>query len=98
MILHCYGTGCPIKEECYRFTQPSPGRDAFASLPYDHATGTCEYFYSNVPTEALIQETAYYIWLRNGRPTNRALEHWYEAYLSLCLSMGRITSALGRTI
>lgn len=75
-----------------------PGRDSFAALPYDTVTGTCEWFISNEPNEALVRETAYYIWLRNGCPANRTREHWYEAYLSLCLSMGRLTSALGRSI
>jgi hypothetical protein len=31
-----------------------------------------------------IQMLAFYIWERNGRPDNRALEHWLEAeYLIL---------------
>ncbi|GEM_PF-846190 len=97
-MLYCPGHECPLRNECYRHTQPSPGRDAFAARPYDALRGTCDYFHSNIPSEALIHETAYYIWLRNGCPENRALEHWYEAYLSLCLSTGRITAALGRSI
>jgi hypothetical protein len=97
MLLYCYGSGCPLREECYRHTQPAPGRDAFAALPYDATTGTCAYFATNQPSDALVRETAYYIWLRNGCPENRATEHWYEAYLSLCLSTGRIISALGRS-
>lgn len=88
-MLYCPGYGCPLRDECYRHTQPSPGRDRFASLPYDPIAGTCEWFQSNQPSEALIRETAYYIWLRNGCPENRAQEHWDEAYRSLCLSMGR---------
>ena len=96
-MLYCPGYECPLRAECYRHTQPSPGRDSFAALPYDAATGTCDYFHSNLPEEPLIRQTAYYIWLRNGCPENRATEHWYEAYLSLCLSTGRIASALGRS-
>ena len=91
-MLYCPGYECPLRAECYRHTQPAPGRDSFASLPYDAATGTCAYFHSNMPDEALIRQTAYYIWLRNGRPENGAIEHWREAYLSLCLSTGRIAS------
>jgi hypothetical protein len=54
------------------------------------------YFHTNLPDETLIRQTAYYIWLRNdGCPDNCAIEHWYEAYLSLCLNTGRIASTLG---
>jgi hypothetical protein len=98
MILYCYGDGCPLRAECYRHTQPVRGRDAFGAPPYDPLTGACEHFYSNLPAEEDIRAAAYHIWLRNGRPANRDLEHWYEAYLALCLSSGRIGSALGRTI
>ena len=91
-MLYCHGGPCPIRTECYRHTQPSPGRDAFASLPYDPATGTCDRFESNLPDVALIRETAYHIWLRAGCPENRANEHWDAAYRSLCLSTGRAVS------
>lgn len=88
-MLFCPGAGCPLRADCYRHTQPAPGRDRFASLPYDPAAGTCEWFCSNQPAEALIRETAYYIWLRAGCPENCADEHWRAAYLSLCRSSGR---------
>lgn len=91
-MLYCYGEGCPLRTECYRHTQPSPGRDAFGSLPYNPETQSCDQLYSNMPTQALINETAYYVWQRAGCPENRALEHWYQAYLSLCVSSGRIPS------
>ncbi|MEN9934310.1 MAG: hypothetical protein RLZZ387_889 [Chloroflexota bacterium] len=97
-MLYCPGHQCPLHTECYRHTQPSPGRDAFAALPYDPASGTCEWFETNVPSESLVRETAYYIWLRSGCPENRSVEHWYEAYLSLCLSTGRVTQVLGRGV
>ncbi len=93
-MLYCPGYQCPLSAGCYRHTQPSPGRDRFASLPYDAATGTCEWFETNQPSEALIRETAYYIWLRNGCPEDCAQAHWDEAYHSLCLSTGRITPTL----
>ncbi len=89
-MLYCPGHGCPLRGDCYRHTQPSPGRDRFASLPYDAATDTCAWFLTNVPDDALIRETAYYIWLRAGRPEQRAAAHWDEAYRSLCLSTGRL--------
>ncbi|MEI6179368.1 MAG: DUF2934 domain-containing protein [Chloroflexales bacterium] len=95
-MLYCYGDDCPLRTECYRHTQPSRGRDAFGTPPYDAVGGRCEWFHSNVPSEALIRETAYYLWLRNGCPERRELEHWYEAYLSLCLSTGRLASVLGQ--
>jgi hypothetical protein len=93
-MLKCYGGKCPIKEDCYRFTQPYIKRNAFAEAPYNHETNTCEYFYSNIPEEEMIRITAYYVWLRNGMPQNKDLEHWYEAYHSLCLSTGRIKPEL----
>ncbi|MDX2212240.1 MAG: DUF2934 domain-containing protein [Oculatellaceae cyanobacterium bins.114] len=92
-MLYCLGDQCPLCNDCYRHTQPSPGRDRFASLPYDATTGTCEWFQSNQPSEVLIRETAYYIWRRNGCPEHCAQEHWDEAYQSLCLSTGRLISA-----
>ncbi|HEU4326840.1 MAG TPA: DUF2934 domain-containing protein [Roseiflexaceae bacterium] len=90
-MLRCYGDGCPLRGDCYRFTQPSPGRDAFGSLPYDAAAGECDYFVSNLPSEEAVRAAAYYIWLREGRPGGREQPHWDEAYHSLCRSMGRMT-------
>ena len=94
-MLRCYGDNCPLREDCYRYTQPSPGRDAFATPPYNVTTGRCEHFYSNIPSEEMIRLTAYYIWLRTGCPENCALQHWNEAYLSLCQSSGRLPSKFG---
>ena len=91
-MLHCYGTGCPLALECYHHTQPNPGRDAFGALPYDLERVTCAEFITNLPSQDLIQQTAYYLWLRSGKPENRDLEHWSEAYDSLCISSGRITT------
>ena len=92
MILYCYGEPCPLRDDCYRHTQPSRGRDAFGSVPYDAVRGTCDHFYSNVPSEALVRETAYYLWQRSGCPVGRSTEHWDAAYLSLCQSSGRKVS------
>ena len=89
-MLRCYGDGCPFKDDCYRYTQPSPGRDAFGVLPYDARSGTCGYFLSNLPTEEQVRTTAYYMWLRDGCPEQRADQHWQEAYLSWCRSLGRV--------
>ena len=89
-MLHCYGTGCPFKDDCYRATQPAPGREAFGALPYSAATNSCEHFVSNLPAQDLVRQTAYYLWVRSGRPDDCADEHWQAAYLSLCRSAGRI--------
>lgn len=89
-MLRCYGDGCPLRDDCYRYTQPSPGRDAFGRLPYDPQRGTCDYFVSNQPTDEQIRTAAYYIWLREGRPSGCAERHWQEAYQSWCRSTGRI--------
>ncbi len=90
-MLHCYGTGCPFKDDCYHATQPTPGRDAFGALPYSAATNSCEHFVSNIPAEDLIRQTAYYRWLRSGCPDDCADADWQAAYHSLCRSTGRST-------
>ena len=88
-MLRCYGDGCPLRADCYRFTNPSPGRDAFGRLPYDEAAGRCDHFISNLPTESQIRDSAYFIWLREGRPAGRDREHWEEARRSWLASLGR---------
>lgn len=91
MPLYCPGQGCPLRSDCYRHTQPSPGRDRFAALPYRAESGTCDSFITNIPSQESIRDAAYYIWLRCGRPAGHALDHWDEAYQSLCRSTGRST-------
>ena len=47
-ISMCQGTGCPLKEECYRHTAiPSAMQTFFVYVPYDHAYKGCEYFSDN---------------------------------------------------
>jgi len=41
------------------------------------------------PTEAEIQHAAYLLWIENGRPEGRDLEHWLEAKELLCHRHGR---------
>jgi hypothetical protein len=50
-ISMCQGTGCPLKNECYRHTAPvNEYRQAyFVYIPYDHAYKGCEYFSDNRP-------------------------------------------------
>jgi hypothetical protein len=89
MPVYCYGDGCPLRAGCYRHTQPAPGRDRFAALPYDALSGTCAEHITNIPTAEHVREAAYHLWLRRGRPEGQAEAHWREAYAALCLSMGR---------
>jgi Protein of unknown function (DUF2934) len=89
-MLLCYGTNCPLRLECAHHTQPNPGRDAYGALPYDFELGACKEFVTNLPSEDLIRQTAYYIWLRNGRPEHQELEHWNQAFVSLCVGSGRV--------
>lgn len=89
-MLKCYGDDCPIKADCYRYTQPYTKRNAFGRIPYDYGKENCDYFYSNLPTDESVRETAYYLWLQQGKPANKALEHWRQAYHHLCLTTGRM--------
>lgn len=89
-MLYCCGAACPLRDDCYRYTQPSPRRDRFASMPFDAVTGTCDWFQTNQPSEKAIREAAYYIWLREGCPQNRCEQHWQEAYQTLCRSLGKV--------
>ena len=41
------------------------------------------------PTEAEIQHAAYLLWIENGRPEGRDLEHWMAAKEMLCHRRGR---------
>lgn len=41
------------------------------------------------PTEAEIQHTAYLLWLEDGRPEGRDLEHWHAARQLLTHRHGR---------
>ena len=43
----------------------------------------------SVPTEAEIQHAAYLIWIEDGRPEGRDLEHWLAAKEMLCHRHGR---------
>ena len=41
------------------------------------------------PTEAEIQHAAYLLWVENGRPEGRDLDHWWAAKEMLCHRHGR---------
>ena len=44
---------------------------------------------SDEPTEAEIQHAAYLLWIENGQPEGRDLEHWFAAREMLCHRRGR---------
>ena len=44
---------------------------------------------SHEPTELEIQHAAYLLWIENGRPEGRDLEHWLAAKEMLCHRHGR---------
>ena len=41
------------------------------------------------PSESEIQHAAYLLWIENGRPEGRDLEHWLAAKEMLCHRHGR---------
>lgn len=43
------------------------------------------------PTEAEIQHAAYLLWIEEGRPEGRDVEHWHAAREMLCHRHGRDT-------
>ncbi len=43
-MLKCYGDDCPVKADCYRYTQPYTKRDAFGRIPYNYEKENCDYF------------------------------------------------------
>lgn len=46
-ISMCEGTGCPLKETCYRFTaEPSEYRQSYISVPPFKKDNTCEHYWS----------------------------------------------------
>ncbi|MEO5959357.1 MAG: DUF2934 domain-containing protein [Opitutaceae bacterium] len=48
------------------------------------------------PTEAEIQHAAYLLWIENGRPEGRDLEHWLSAKEMLCHRHGRDATTRAR--
>lgn len=88
-MLKCFGVGCPLRDDCYRYTQPYVKRDFFAQAPFDPATQSCEYFHSNLPDPDYVRDSAYQIWLREGKPFGRDRAHWQQAWDEACRSTGR---------
>jgi hypothetical protein len=82
-MLFCFGQlgewSCPLKDDCFRHTQPTPGRDRFAELPYDFQSQRCSYFVSNRPTEDFLRTSAYFLWVAAGRPDGDADRFWHQA-------------------
>ncbi len=50
------------------------------------------------PTEAEIQHAAYLLWIENGRPEGRDLDHWLAAKELLCHRHGRDASTRQRAV
>ena len=50
------------------------------------------------PTEAEIQHAAYLLWIENGRPEGRDLDHWLAAKELLCHRHGRDTPTRRRAV
>jgi len=46
-ISKCTGKGCPLKEECYRFTAPAKElwQSYFTNVPYDESKKECKYLW-----------------------------------------------------
>jgi hypothetical protein len=92
-MLFCYGVDgdfiCPIKSDCYRHTQPMPGRDRLTRLPFDFVANACAMFVSNVPSEEFVRQSAYFLWLAAGRPEGRDVAFWTQATKQAEASMGR---------
>lgn len=53
---------------------------------------------SHEPTESEIQHAAYLLWLEDGRPEGRDLEHWLAAKEMLAHRHGRDAHTQGRAI
>ena len=49
-IAKCEGTGCSLRETCYRFTAtPSEFRQSyFLNVPYNEETNSCEYEWKKI--------------------------------------------------
>lgn len=44
-ITKCYGTDCPLKDKCYRYTAPSDTYQwRFTEVPYDKEKKKCEHY------------------------------------------------------
>lgn len=82
-ITMCPGTGCPMKNRCYRFRAFTAGRQSyFGSLPHDPSTGRCAQLWDVTPfeaTEERIRARAYALWESAGRPEGQAETHWHAA-------------------
>jgi len=73
---------------CYRYTTSFRMRDRYG-LPYDFVSKTCDLFVTNIPSDDIVQSTAYYMWLREGRQEGKADEYWQRAYHDLAKGMNR---------
>jgi hypothetical protein len=83
-ITMCTGGDCTLKSNCLRFTGAKYGRqDFFGSVPYNGQDKSCEYLMDDRPKESEVQQYAYQLWQKEGRPVGRDLEHWFRAQKDL---------------
>lgn len=53
-ISMCEGTGCPLKETCYRFiAEPSEYRQSYMTTPLKK-DNTCDYYWNTRPIDNFI--------------------------------------------
>ena len=83
---------CPIRSDCFRFTTPTPGRDRF-DFPFDFENEKCDLFVTNVPTDDFIRTSAYYLWIRLGRPEGASERIWDKAKANAYAAMGRVSTS-----
>ncbi|MCB9687184.1 MAG: DUF2934 domain-containing protein [Alphaproteobacteria bacterium] len=86
----CTGLGCPLRAECYRYRVIAHGRrSSFATPPFVAAAGTCAHLLP-LPTigEDDVRTRAYVLWDADGRPDDRADEHWLRAEAELNDELG----------
>lgn len=83
-ITRCCGQGCPLNESCLRCTSLVTGRqDFFGACPYDFAASSCEYYWSDRPSEEKIRPLAYQLWEKSGCESGNSLAHWLNAQQQL---------------
>lgn len=79
-ITHCGGQDCPLQDTCLRYTGLIAARqDFFGSPPYNFATGHCEHYWDDRPSEEKISQLAYQLWQQSGCEHGNTLSYWLQA-------------------
>lgn len=83
-VTMCEGGDCTLKANCLRFTGARYARqDFFGSPPFNRTTKECSSFWDDRPPYDRIASLAYELWVKDGRPAGRDMEHWYKAEIEL---------------